>query len=50
MTKHAHGYLGDEVDERLSSELLDPLSVETRQVVRLSLPLRLAAAVKRPVF
>lgn len=51
VTKHLqHGYLGDEVNERLSSQLLDPLCVETGQVVRLGLPLRLAAAVKSPVF
>lgn len=43
-------YLGDEVDERLSSELLDPLCVETGQVVGLSLPLRLTAAVKSPIL
>ncbi len=51
VTEHLqHGYLGDEVNERLSSQLLDPLRVETGQVVRLRLPLRLAAAVKSPVL
>lgn len=44
------GYLGDEVHERLSSQLLDPLRVEAGQVVGLGLPLCFAAAVKRPVL
>lgn len=43
-------YLGDEVYERLSSELFDPLGVEAGQVVGLSFPLCFAAAIKRPVL
>lgn len=50
VTKRMPGYLGDEVYERLSSQLLDPLCVETGQVIGLSLPLGLAAAVKCPVL
>lgn len=43
-------YLGDQVDERLSSELLNPLCVETGQVVVLSLPLCLTAAIESPIL
>lgn len=50
VTSCVHGYLGNEVYEGLSSQLLDPLCVETRQIVGLSLPLRLAATVKSPVL
>lgn len=45
-----NGYLGDELYERLSPQLLDLLRVETGQVVGLRLPLSFAAAVERPVF
>lgn len=44
------GYLGNEVNERLRSQFLDPWCVETGQIVELSLPLCLTAAVKCPVF
>lgn len=47
---HGDTDLGDQVDERLSSELLDPLCVETGQVVELSLPLRLTAAIESPIL
>ncbi len=44
------GYLGDEVYERLSSQLFDPLCVETGQIVGLRLPLCLTAAIESPVL
>lgn len=50
VTGFMSGYLSDEVYQRLSSQLFDPLGVETGQVVGLSLPLRLAAAVKSAVL
>lgn len=42
--------LGDQVDDRLRSELFNPLCVETGQVVELSLPLRLTAAIESPIL
>lgn len=42
--------LGNQVDERLCSELLNPLCVETGQVVELSLLLRLTAAIESPIL
>lgn len=44
------GYLGDEVYERLSSQLLDPRCVEAGQIVSLSFPLCFAGAIKCPVL
>ena len=43
-------HLGDEVDERLSSQLVDALLVQTGQVVELGLPLCLAAGVERAIL
>lgn len=43
-------YLGDELSQRLSSELLNLLRVQTGQVVELSLLLGFAAAVERSVL
>lgn len=45
-----NSYLGDEVYERLSSQVFNSLCVETGQVVGLRLPLRLTAAIKGPVL